>query len=100
MLVKQVISAIFSTVPFLAWGPFGLITSVIVTAIADKIFKEAALQLEIELIPIKNEILRKEFDRASIKLKLLACEKGIDSPEFKEARNANVEALSKLVRLN
>jgi hypothetical protein len=99
-LVKAALQRLFSLVPLLGWGPLGMVISFYLTKFADLLYSGVKEFVEVESIPIKNEALRKEFDRASVKLKIIAGGKGIDSPEFREARNADKENLLKLVTVN
>lgn len=96
-LVKAAIERLFLAAPFLAWGPFGVIVTHYLTKFANLLYEVTKTFVIVESIPIKNEALRKEYDRASVKLKIIAGEKGINSTEFKEARNADKENLLKLV---
>lgn len=97
-LVKAAIARLFAAVPFLAWGPVGFLVSHLLTKFADKLFEAASMAIAMEKIILTNEAHLKEYERASVKLKIIAREKGIESPEFKEARDAEKAALSKFVQ--
>ena len=56
--------------------------------------------VKIETIQIQDEIHQKSFERAQLKLKIIAKEKGIDSQEFKDAREKEKQALRKLILFN
>lgn len=97
-LVKAAIARLFAAVPFLAWGPVGIAVSWALTLFADKIYEAVKLAVELEVIVLRNEAHRRAFDRASVELRLLARTKGIESPEFKVAREEHKKALAQFVR--
>lgn len=50
-------------------------------------------------VTFENARLRQEFDNSSVALKIIATEKGIESDEFKEARQKHKQKLSEFARL-
>jgi len=99
-LVKKAIAKILLAVPFLAWGPLGWLTKWAVTKIADKLYEALKDVVDFKVIALKNKTLRKEFDRASIKLYAIGKDKGINSHDFKKARQKHKEALAALVHFS
>ena len=97
-LIKAAIKKVFMAVPFLAMGPLGKITVYLLTKFADKLYDVLHEQIDLQVIVFKNYRLRKEFDRASVKLKIIAKSKGIESNEFKDARELHKKRLSDFVR--
>jgi hypothetical protein len=85
-------------VPFLMWGPVGMITGFIVGKILDLVYDAVKMAVNLEVIRFKNEGLQKEFDSASLKLKLIARDKGVTSPEFLSARENHKKKLSEFVK--
>lgn len=97
-LIKAALARLFLAVPFLGWGPIGVVVSWVVTKIADKLYDELEMIVNLQAIALKNEIHQREFDRASMKLHIIAREKGTASSEFKNAREHAKESLSQFVR--
>ncbi len=97
-LINAALKGLFALLPALGWGPVGYIVTWVVGYFSDILFKGLSEVLDLEKIAIKNNELRQAYDRASVTLAILARDKGIDSPEYREARNENKDALSKLVR--
>lgn len=97
-LVKFAIQQLFLAVPLLGWGPLGYIVSWVITFIADKLFIALKLAVDLEVIVLRNEEHKREYTLAAIQLKLIAKEKGLNSPEFKKAREKQQEALSRFIR--
>ena len=97
-LVKAGIQRLFVAAPWLGWGPVGWITGFIITHFADMLYEAVKLQIELELIVIRNEAFRREFNEASLNLKSISQSKGPESPEFEAARKAHAEALSRFTR--
>ena len=98
MVVRALLTKLLAAVPFLAWGPLAPLVSFVITQIADKIYDLIVEYIEFSSISIRNLEHRKAFDAASVKLKILARDKGIDSEEFKKAREEQRKALSQFVR--
>lgn len=99
-LVKVGIQRLFLAAPWLGWGPVGWVASFIITHFADMLYETVKLEIELELIVIRNEAFRREYDAASTALKQISQDKGPDSDEFKAARKTHSEALSRFVRFN
>lgn len=97
-VIKAATQALIKAIPFLAMGPMPMIVGVIVGIVGDFLYAQLKDVYSFHSISIVNEQHRKEFDSASLKLKLIARDKGIDSDEFKTAREAQREALSRFVR--
>ncbi len=97
-IIKAATNALIKAIPFLAWGPMPMITGLIVGLVGDFLYDQLKDVYNFHSVSIKNEAHRKEFDSAGLKLKLIARDKGIDSDEFKTAREAYRESLAKFVR--
>lgn len=99
-LIALGIEKLFRLLPFLGWGPIGFLVSKIIWKFSDVLFEVTDTFIDVKEIPIRNNNLRKEFDRESVKLMIIAREKGIDSIEFKTERENAKKSLSNLVRFN
>ncbi len=96
----------FATQKLLGWlpawligGPVGWIVGAVVAMVGSAVYDAMAEAFNLQMIVFKNEGLQREFDSSSLKLKLIARDKGIDSFEFRKARLENVEKLSRLVHI-
>lgn len=98
--MKLAVSRLIIAIPFLGWGPMGLITQWVVGIVAEAIWNALDLAIDMTLIPIKNQGLKREYEAASLRLKIVAENQGIDSPEFEEARNEEHARLANFVRFN
>lgn len=96
-LVRLATQNLIAALPFLGWGPLGWITGAIVGIVGAAVYDAMAEAFKLEMIEFRNEQFQRQWDTASVKLKIIAKNHGIDSPQFKEERKKNVEALSKLV---
>lgn len=99
-LVKAAISELFTAAPYLAWGPVGWVVSFTLTYFAGKLYGAIVLAVSLEATVIKNEALRSAYDKAQVTLKIIAHDKGIDSKEFKDAKEDAKLALSRFVSLD
>lgn len=97
LLVKAALSKLFAAIPWLGWGPVGILVGWIVGMLADYLYDAVKMTIDLQVIAFKNEQHRREYDKAGVTLKLIARDKGIDSPEFKAARDENKKSLSRFV---
>lgn len=96
-LVTVAIKQLFAAVPWLGWGPVGVIVGWVGGLVADQIYKALDMMVALQLIVIKNKALAKDFAAAALTLKEIGQAKGIDSPEFKEARDEHKKRLAELI---
>lgn len=94
VFVKGIITLVLSAVPFLA-GPLGAIAAWLITKAGEWLWARTGAMW---VIQFRNERAQKEFDAASVKLAIIAHEKGVTSEEFKAQRALHVDALAKYVR--
>lgn len=97
-LIQLALAEVFKAVPILGWGPIGAVIRVVVGLVADQLFAGMKLAFDMNKIPFVNEAHQRAYETGSVKLKLIARDKGIDSPEFKEARLATRKELSTFVQ--
>lgn len=100
ILAKKAIAKVMSLLALNAAGPFGAIIYKILSKVAEKAYVWVAKEIRIETIKVTNEIHQSQFERAQLKLKLIARTSGIDSEEFKKARKEENEKLEKVVVFN
>ena len=100
ILLKKGISTLMLSLSISPQGFLGIILTKLIIAIADKLYPIMVKMVKIETIQIQDEIHQKSFERAQLKLKIIAKEKGIDSQEFKDAREKEKQALRKLILFN
>lgn len=99
-LIELGLKELFRAVPFLGWGPVGWITRWLVTMFAEALWKAANLAVDMTLIPIRNEGLRREYELESTRLRILAEKYTENSPEFIDAKEKAHKALQDFVRFN
>lgn len=97
-LVNLALARLVGAMPFLAWGPVNAFVRWLAFKVSDAIFEELHLRVDLHQIVVKNEKLKKEYDRASIKLGLISRTEGRDSDEFKKAESEFKNSLADLVR--
>lgn len=96
-LVKLAIQRILGMAAWLSWGPIAFIITRVVVFVADKLYEGVKDYVNIEYIMLRNETYHKQFIQAQYVLKGVASEKGVDSEEFRKARDEHKKALSKFV---
>lgn len=93
----------FVILGFLSISPTGFLgvalTKVIIHC-AEKVYPYFKKWVKVGSIVLENEIHQKAYERASLKLKLVAMRNGIDSDEFKKERDIEHDIQSKLVIFN
>jgi len=97
VLVPLILKRLIAQLPFLGWPIIGPIASIALNWIVGKVVDELALFIDFTAIAFRNDKARREFDRAGIALSIIAEQKGVESNEFKEAREQYKNALSDLV---
>ena len=100
VLVRVALSKLFQSVPFLGWGPLGMLVGWAVGIFGSMLFEAVREAVQLEVIVLRNEAHRKAFAAAATNLKAIARDKGPDSNEFKEARDAHRKALSEFVQFH
>lgn len=96
--VEAGLAALFAYAPFLAVPPLKQGLSYIVKLFADRLFEVIRIGVDIGAIQLRNAEAQRAYLHASVKLKLVARAKGIDSPEFRAAREEDKRAFAKFVR--
>ena len=97
-LVNAALGKLFAAVPFLGFWPISMAVTWLVVKYSDIFYHALKMMLQLEKILFVNEAHQKAFDRSSVILKILANTKGIDSEEFRSAREENKRHLSTFTR--
>lgn len=97
-LVKAALGKLFAALPLLGWGPIGWAITWIVERYSNELYQLAKEFLKLEAIALRNEAAERAYNTASVKLKLIARSNGIESEEFRKARDEDKKALDNLVR--
>lgn len=99
-LVEAKLSALIASSVFFSFGPLKMLLTGIILHFMDMFYAAFKLFIVIEAIPIREKLLLTHYTSASINLKKTAARYGIDSPEFKEQRNADKKRLADMLRYN
>lgn len=86
-------------VSFLNWPIVSRVFEAIVLKASEWLFDIIVTTIDVDYIRITDPLHRATYDSAQLKLKLIAHSKGIDSDEFKKARDEARASLSTFVRL-
>lgn len=100
VLVDASLGALFAAEPWLATWPLGPMLRGFVHLFSDKLYLGARLLLDLQAIMITNELHKRYFNSSAATLKIIAHDKGIDSPEFKEATLNAKKDFAKFVHFN
>lgn len=100
VLSKKAIAKVMALLVINPSGVLGTIVLNILAKISEKAFEWVALEVKLESIKVVNEVHQSQFERAQLKLKLIARNSGIESDEFKKARVEEHEKLVKVVVFN
>lgn len=96
-LVKVAIDKILLKVTFLAWGPLAFLFTKLVVWISDLLYAEFREVINIGTIRVMNAEHQMAYEKASIEEYMVSKDKGINSPEFRKARDENKKRLAKFV---
>lgn len=98
--IEAALGRLFAASKFLSFGPVKAFIIWIVQKYSDQLFEVADEYFDIRNVIIKDEKLLKEYDRESVKLKLIARQYGIDSEVFRSSRAESRKKLSEFGRFN
>lgn len=96
-LTNSLIAMVFAAVPWLAIIPLSWIVSALIKALMGLLLKLMRLGADDVLIYFKNASHRAAFDDATVELKLLANEKGINSSDYLNNKQNARDSLSQFV---
>lgn len=98
VFVKATLKKIFMRSALLGWGPIAALLTHYVLKYSDELYKALHEVVDIKAIVFRNGEFKDAYDKSSVKLLIIAKSAGIDSIEFKEARDAHRKSLSDFVR--
>lgn len=90
--------ALESAVPLLALPILKQVGEETIDLIADALFNQFIMIVDVTTIKLVNAEHQAAFDKARVTLQIIAHDKGIDSPDFQNARENAKAALSQFVR--
>lgn len=99
-MIKAALAALFKAVPWLGWGPLGVVLTWLAQKFTDYLYSTAVMVFNVSKMPFLNEAHRREFDDATVKLRIIAAGEGIDSEAFRKARDERKIAMAKFVHFN
>jgi len=82
-------------VPFLALPVVSSIFTGLTGLFSDWIFEQLSLGVDLTAIKLVNDAHQSAYDNASLQLKVIATEKGVNSPSYVAAKQKAMDALSK-----
>jgi len=85
-LVKAALVKLFVAFPFLNIWPLSWFIKYFSEKYSDQLYVMIEKFVDVSAIVLKNETAKNEYNVQSVKLLIIAREKGIDSKEFKDAR--------------
>lgn len=85
-------------VPALAFPILKQLDEAAISAITDWVFNSLMLVIDVAAIRLVNSAHQSAYDTASLQLKIVVQEKGINSNEYIQARQAALTALSQFTR--
>lgn len=97
-IVKAATQACFVAIPMLGAWPLRSIVTWIIGQFSNQMFKAAKLTLDLQAIGFINAAHKRAFDSAMVTLKIIAHDKGVESDDFKKAKENAKAALSEFTR--
>lgn len=97
-VIKYALGKLFEAIPFLGKPIINLVVTMVFKFVAEWLYDGLKGIISFENTFFVNNDHRKAYDNASVAQKIIARDKGIDSPEFRKARDANKKALSDLTQ--
>lgn len=97
-LVDFGLSALFAEIPFLGLPVIRDLIKWVIHKFTNTLYTALTEILDLKYVVLKNLGLQKKFTEIALRLKGIAIEHGIDSEEFKNAREEHKKALAAKVR--
>jgi hypothetical protein len=94
------LNALFTAVPWLSKWPLGPFIRKMVEFLSEKLFAAIRLVIDLRVIKFINDKNQAAFDRSVVTLKAIARGYGIESEEFKKARENAKANFADFVRFN
>jgi hypothetical protein len=98
--INAAIVGLDSAVPFLAIPVISRVKKILIHGVTDWVFNYIVLFVDVTAIKLVNSAHQATYEAESLRLKVVLHNSGIDSPEFKEARDAAKIALSRFTRFS
>ena len=96
--IDAALAALFAYCPYLNVPPLRQIINGLTKLIANTFFTYLRLVVDLSAIKLVNAEHQTAFDSASVRLRIISYNKGINSPEFLKAKEEAKIALAKFVR--
>lgn len=96
-ILKAALAKLLAKSVILSWGPVAALITWVVTSFSDDLYVLIKTLITIELIVYRNKQLQVAYGNSANNLKNVALSKGIDSAEFRKARDENKNHLSAFV---
>lgn len=94
------VNALFAWQPWMAAWPLGPFIRKLTEFLSDKLFTFIRLVIDLKVIRFVNDKNQAAFDRSMVTLKALARGYGVDSDEFKKARENAKTSFAEFVRFH
>lgn len=100
-IIRAALARLFAAIPFLGWGPIGLIVSWLVTKYAGMLYDQLHEAVDFQLIVFRKEKLRDQWATEVLSLKEIAINgAGVDSDDFKKQKELAKKTLSEFIAFN
>lgn len=100
VMIKAAIADAMVALSLSPTGFLGVLLTKLIIYGTNKLYPYIVRFVKIQSIILQDEIHQKGFEKAQLKLKLVALKNGIDSQEFKDARKIEQDTLYKLIKFN
>ncbi len=98
-LVAAALSSLYAAHPILGWGPIRMLIEYVVDRFGDALYGVLKEFMNLREIAFNKAEDRALFDKASVTLLILEREKGLESKEYKNAREHGKQTLAKVIDL-
>lgn len=99
-LIEAAVVYLHAAFPWTAIPPISWIIDTVIDIFADAVYKVCKEVWDVESIVLRNEEHRAAYEKAQVTLKIIAKDNGIESEEFKNAREKSKADLSRFIRIH
>lgn len=96
--VESALASLFVAAPWMNTWPLRGIVRGLTLMLTNRIFSLLRLVIDLQVIQLLNSEHKQAFAREAVKLRIIAIDKGLNSPEYKRAKEDAKASLSRFIQ--
>lgn len=96
--VEAALTSLFVAAPWMNVWPLRSIVRGLTLMLTNRLFSMLRLVIDLQVIQLLNSEHKQAFAREAVKLRIIAIDKGLNSPEYKRAKEDAKASLSRFIQ--